>query len=170
MDTASDGVNLINLHLDLGACELLCPRFSSPWTSQECATVKTVEVDPNSSPSAELMDSNPWFSEVPSCYVTNKGSLKSPQLSAFHIETIFFFFYFRPRTQLQLLAAAEATARGWRLHQHLGKWILVLEEQPPVYFCPHQWTKCPLEEIPPESALVPQDTIRNACAACLEAS
>eukprot|EP01054_Gregarina_sp_Poly1_P003872 Gregarina_sp_Poly_1__3871@NODE_2157_length_2583_cov_68_395469_g1390_i0_p1_GENE_NODE_2157_length_2583_cov_68_395469_g1390_i0NODE_2157_length_2583_cov_68_395469_g1390_i0_p1_ORF_typecomplete_len169_score26_12NOT2_3_5/PF04153_18/3e13DUF5526/PF17664_1/0_21_NODE_2157_length_2583_cov_68_395469_g1390_i05071013 len=161
----SNGINLINLHLDLGACELLFPRFASPWTGKECAAARDENNLEDNSSSADLMDSHPWFSDVPSCYITNKGAPRANNLGAFHIETIFFFFYFHPQTPLQLRAAVEATNRGWRLHKALSKWIQ-LEEQ--VYFCPHLWSTCSLRDPPMESTLVPRESILESIA-CLEA-
>eukprot|EP01053_Blabericola_migrator_P006030 Blabericola_migrator_1__6029@NODE_3039_length_2092_cov_231_218272_g1898_i0_p2_GENE_NODE_3039_length_2092_cov_231_218272_g1898_i0NODE_3039_length_2092_cov_231_218272_g1898_i0_p2_ORF_typecomplete_len138_score14_97NOT2_3_5/PF04153_18/6e15_NODE_3039_length_2092_cov_231_218272_g1898_i011351548 len=118
---------------------LLCPRFSSPWTAQECALVTGAENAPDSQPSADLMDNSPWFSDVPTCYITNKGAPQAEQLKQFTIDTLFYFFYFHPQTALQVQVASELTSRGWRLHKPSSKWIIL--EDPPSYFCPTQWLK-----------------------------
>eukprot|EP01057_Protomagalhaensia_wolfi_P005915 Protomagalhaensia_wolfi_Nauph_80__5914@NODE_776_length_2011_cov_50_033976_g584_i0_p3_GENE_NODE_776_length_2011_cov_50_033976_g584_i0NODE_776_length_2011_cov_50_033976_g584_i0_p3_ORF_typecomplete_len139_score17_55NOT2_3_5/PF04153_18/6_6e17Nop52/PF05997_12/0_16_NODE_776_length_2011_cov_50_033976_g584_i091507 len=134
------GIDLINLHLDLGSRELLCPRFSSPWTAKECATVTGKDDVEDSQPSADLMDSHPWFTDIPSCYATNKGLLKPAQMKVFQTDTLFYFFYYHPRTNVQLQAANELNQRGWRLHKETVKWVF-LGESPPAFFCPIQWVR-----------------------------
>jgi len=79
--------------------------------------------------------------------IFENNSLKPTYFEKFHIETLFYIFYYMPRDALQNYAADELNKRKWKYHVDLALWFS-LENQSEdkldnfYYFNPNEWKIC----------------------------
>ncbi|WVQ85559.1 hypothetical protein IAT38_007725 [Cryptococcus sp. DSM 104549] len=101
------GEDLEELGVDINSEEALYPSFVTPWA------------DPNSLPQPPRIE-DPFH--IPQCYNVHAPPVQS-KLGNFAEDTLFLAFYMSPQDVLQLEAAEELYARGWRYHTELQTWL-----------------------------------------------
>lgn len=81
--------------------------------------------------------------------IFQSNSLKPTYFEKFHIETLFYIFYYMPRDALQNYAADELSKRKWKYHIDLALWFSMdnsnSEEKNTenfYYFNPNEWKIC----------------------------
>jgi len=80
------------------------------------------------------------------------NSLKPSYFEKFHLETLFYIFYYMPRDALQNYAADELNKRKWKYHVDLALWFMYdnqMEDKQDknnsdnlFYFNPNEWKIC----------------------------
>ena len=105
--------------------------------------------------------------------IFQSNSLKPTYFEKFHIETLFYIFYYMPRDALQNYAADELNRRKWKYHVDLALWFSMenqVEEKSEsfYYFNPNEWKICkygygPLNKnsFMPESEIIKLVKVQN---------
>lgn len=76
------------------------------------------------------------------------NSLKPGYFEKFHLETLFYIFYYLPRDALQNYAADELSRRKWKYHIDLALWFsseTSIDDKSTenlIYFNPNEWKIC----------------------------
>lgn len=112
------GTDLTTLGLNLGAPELLCQRFASPWAADPVSSnseFDKIDADPSSV--------NDFSSTVPACYFQPSAKLSSTAIQKLGEDTLLYIFYTMPGNNAQMLSAQELSSRGWMYHKELKSWF-----------------------------------------------
>ena len=96
--------------------------------------------------SVSLTNNDPIEKKI-SKNIFESNSLKPTYFEKFHIETLFYIFYYMPRDALQNYAADELNKRKWKYHVDLALWFSLenqVEEKSEnfYYFNPNEWKIC----------------------------
>jgi len=96
----------LGLELSQGSNEPLHKTFSSPLSDSPARNIYPPDY------------------QLPKCYTAQKPSLKPGHFPRFDVQTLFYIFYYLTKDQLQLHAAKELCAKGWKYHIDSGFWYI----------------------------------------------
>ena len=112
--------------------------------------------------------------KIASHFNINKNVLKPFYFQRFHVETLFYIFYYMPLDTLQIFAANELYAKGWKFNYNFQIWFTneVEENQETIsefslseklfYFHPTEWVKKEyFFDTPKETDFLMQEELNN---------
>jgi NOT2 / NOT3 / NOT5 family len=135
--SAQAGFDLTSLGLNLNTAANIFRTLVSPWNLDEASQAKVAKHEVTVPSSFLLKTAN----LEPGSSIPTEFKLKPEQIKSFPPETLFYCYYHFPQDTLQLHAAQELHARGWKVHKESKVWMTTSPagSKDWVFFDPVEW-------------------------------